>query len=279
MAQLAADPQEVLGCNTRAELAEVDRVFRARKCAELMECGVSIILPETVIIDPEVSIGADTVIEPNVQILGATRIGGGCTIRTGSVLRDARLDDNVEVRAHSVVTASRLGSGVFVGPFAHIRDGAHLRPGARVGNYVEVKKSVLAEGVKSMHLTYIGDARIGRGTNVGAGTITCNYDGVKKNPTFIGENVFIGSNTALVAPVRVGHRAYVAAGSTVTENVPADSLAIGRARQVTKKGWVAERRAEARNASRHRERGRRKLKRARKPRGRKRVRVRGRKRR
>jgi bifunctional UDP-N-acetylglucosamine pyrophosphorylase/glucosamine-1-phosphate N-acetyltransferase len=260
LVQLATDAQEVLGCNTRAELAAVDAAFRARKRAALMDAGVSFLLPETVIVDPEVSVGADALIEPNVQLLGATRIGRGCIIRTGSVLRDARLGDHVEVRAHSVVTASRLGSGVFVGPFAHIRDGADLRPGARVGNFVEVKKSVLAEGVKSMHLTYIGDARVGRGTNVGAGTITCNYDGVRKNPTFIGENVFVGSNTALVAPVRVGSRAYIAAGSTITENVPADSLGIGRARQETKKGWVAERRAAERKAARRAPRARRKSK-------------------
>jgi bifunctional UDP-N-acetylglucosamine pyrophosphorylase/glucosamine-1-phosphate N-acetyltransferase len=242
-AQVAGDAQEVLGCNTRAELAEVDRIFRRRKTAELMAAGATIYLPETVLVDAEVEVGHDSVIEPAVQLLGGTRIGARCVVRTGSILSDAILADGVEVRPHCLIASSRLGAGVIVGPFAHLRDGAELRAGARVGNYVEVKKSVLGEGVKAMHLTYLGDATIGRDTNVGAGTITCNYDGVKKNPTTIGERVFIGSDTALVAPVRVGDGAYIAAGSTITEDVPADSLGIARGRQVTKPGWAAERRA------------------------------------
>jgi bifunctional UDP-N-acetylglucosamine pyrophosphorylase / glucosamine-1-phosphate N-acetyltransferase len=239
----AADPEEVLGANTRAELARVDRIFRQRKAAALMESGVTIYLPETVLIDPEVRVGADTVIEPAVQLLGATRVGAGCTIRTGSVLSDALLDDEVTVRQHCLIVASRLGKGAVVGPFAHLRDGAELRPGARVGNYVEVKKSVLAEGVKAMHLSYLGDATIGADTNIGAGTITCNFDGVRKNPTKIGERVFVGSGTELVAPVEIGDGAYLAAGSTITEDVPADALGIARGRQVTKPGWAALRRA------------------------------------
>jgi bifunctional UDP-N-acetylglucosamine pyrophosphorylase / glucosamine-1-phosphate N-acetyltransferase len=239
----AADPAEALGANTRAELAEVDRILRQRKAAALMESGVTIYLPETVLIDPDVEVGADTVIEPAVQLLGKTRIGRGCTVRTGSVLADAVLEDDVVVRQHCLVAASRLGQGTVVGPFAHLRDGAVLEPGARVGNYVEVKKSVLGEGVKAMHLSYLGDATIGRDTNIGAGTITCNFDGVRKNPTRIGERVFVGSGTELVAPIEVGDGAYIAAGSTVTENVPADALAIARGRQATKLGWAAERRA------------------------------------
>jgi bifunctional UDP-N-acetylglucosamine pyrophosphorylase/glucosamine-1-phosphate N-acetyltransferase len=239
----AADPAEALGANTRAELALVDRIFRQRKAAALMESGVTIYLPETVLIDPDVEVGADTVIEPAVQLLGATRIGRGCTVRTASVLADAALEDDVVVRQHCLVVASRLGRGTVVGPFAHLRDGAELKPGARVGNYVEVKKSVLAEGVKAMHLSYVGDASVGRDTNLGAGTITCNFDGVRKNPTRIGERVFVGSGTELVAPIEVGDGAYIAAGSTVTENVPADALAIARGRQVTKPGWAAARRA------------------------------------
>ncbi|HEV3253796.1 MAG TPA: bifunctional UDP-N-acetylglucosamine diphosphorylase/glucosamine-1-phosphate N-acetyltransferase GlmU [Candidatus Acidoferrales bacterium] len=242
-AQVAADAQEVLGCNTRAELADVDRVFRRRKTAELMAAGATIYLPETVLVDAEVEAGHDSVIEPAVQLLGGTRIGARCIVRTGSILIDAELADDVEVRPHCLIAASRLGAGVVVGPFAHLRDGAELRAGARVGNYVEVKKSVLGEGVKAMHLTYLGDATIGRDTNVGAGTITCNYDGVRKNPTTIGERVFIGSDTALVAPVKIGDGAYIAAGSTITEDVPADSLGIARGRQVTKPGWATERRA------------------------------------
>ncbi len=244
LAEVAADPQEILGCNTRAEIAAVDQIFRQRKRAELMDAGVTIYLPETVLIDPEVEIGPDTVIEPGVQLLGKTRIGSGCTIRTGSVLTDAVLEDRVTVKQHCVVAASRLAAGATVGPFAHLRDGAQLRPGARVGNYVEVKKSVLAEGVRAMHLSYIGDASVGRDTNIGAGTITCNYDGVRKNRTAIGKHVFVGSDTALVAPVRVGDGAYIAAGSTITENVPADALGIARGRQANKPGWARARRRE-----------------------------------
>ena len=243
-AVLAADPDEVLGCNTRADLAAVDAVFRRRKRAALMDAGVTIELPETVLIDPEVTAGADTRIEPCVQLLGKTRIGAGCTIRTGSVLTDAVLEDNVLVKPYSIVTASHLSRGAQVGPFAHLRDGARLEENARVGNFVEVKKSVLGEGVKAMHLTYLGDARVGSGTNIGAGTITCNYDGVQKHPTTIGKRVFIGSDTALVAPVRVGDGAYVGAGSIITENVPADALGLARGRQVNKLGWAAARRRE-----------------------------------
>ena len=243
-AVLAADPEEVLGCNTRADLAAVDAVFRRRKRAAIMEAGVTIELPETVLIDPEVTVGADSRIEPCVQLLGKTRIGSGCTIRTGSVLSDAVLEDNVLVKPHSMVIASHLSRGAQVGPFAHLRDGARLEENARVGNFGEVKKSVLGKGVKSMHLTYLGDARIGAGTNIGAGTITCNYDGVHKNPTTIGKRVFIGSDTALVAPVRVGDGAYVGAGSVITENVPANALGLARGRQVNMDGWAASRRRE-----------------------------------
>jgi bifunctional UDP-N-acetylglucosamine pyrophosphorylase / glucosamine-1-phosphate N-acetyltransferase len=242
LAVMAGSAREILGCNTRAELAEADRVFRARKAAALMDGGVTIYLPETVLIDPEVEVESDSVIEPGVQLLGKTRIGSHCRIQSGSVLTDAVLDHHVLVRQHSVITASLLSAGVIVGPFAHLREGAELRAGARVGNFVEVKKSVLGEGVKAMHLTYLGDATVGRESNIGAGTITCNYDGVKKNPTNIGERVFVGSDSALVAPVRVGDGAYIAAGSTITEDVPADGLAIARGRQVNKEGWAAERR-------------------------------------
>src|ERR1700737_641351 len=241
-AVLAHDPDEVLGCNPPADLASADAVFRRRKRAAIMDAGVTIEMPETVLIDPEVTVGADTRIEPCVQLLGRTRIGSRCTIRTGSVLSDAVLEDNVVVKLHTMVVASHLSRGTQVGPFAHLRDGARLEENARVGNFVEVKKSVLGEGVKSMHLTYLGDARIGAGTNIGAGTITCNYDGVHKNPTTIGKRVFIGSDTALVAPVRVGDGAYVGAGSVITENVPPNALGLARGRQVNMPGWAASRR-------------------------------------
>jgi bifunctional UDP-N-acetylglucosamine pyrophosphorylase / glucosamine-1-phosphate N-acetyltransferase len=243
-AVLASDPDEVLGCNTRADLAEVDSVFRKRKRAAIMDAGVTIELPDTVLIDPDVVVGPDTRIEPGVQLLGNTKIGAGCTIRTGSILSDAVLQDNVLVKPYSVVTASHLSKGTQVGPFAHIREHARLDENARVGNFVEVKKSVLGEGVKSMHLTYLGDARIGSRTNIGAGTITCNYDGVNKNPTVIGKGVFIGSDTALVAPVRVGDGAYVGAGSVITKDVPADALGLARGKQMNKLGWAVARRKE-----------------------------------
>jgi bifunctional UDP-N-acetylglucosamine pyrophosphorylase/glucosamine-1-phosphate N-acetyltransferase len=244
LAEVAADAREVLGCNTRAELAEVDRIFRDRKRRELMDSGVTIYLPETVLIDPEVRVGPDTVIDPGVQLLGATRIGANCTIGTGSVLRDMVLDDGATVLEHCVMNEGRIRAGAAVGPFSRLRPGADIGPKSKVGNFVEVKNSRLGEDVRAQHLTYLGDASIGRGTNIGAGTITCNYDGVHKNRTAIGSQVFIGSNTALVAPVRVGDRAYVAAGSTITDNVPADGLGIARGRQANKPGWAAARRRE-----------------------------------
>jgi bifunctional UDP-N-acetylglucosamine pyrophosphorylase / glucosamine-1-phosphate N-acetyltransferase len=250
LAQLAPDGNEIVGCNSRAHLADVDRIFRARKAAELMASGVTMYLPETVIVDPEVTAGTDTLIEPGVQLLGKTRIGSGCRIGTGSVLNDVRVDDEVIIGPHSILDQSRVGRSARVGPFSRLRPGADIRSGAHVGNFVEVKNSVIHEEAKAMHLTYLGDASVGRETNVGAGTITCNYDGVHKNHTAIGKGVFIGSDTALVAPVRVGHGAYIAAGSVVTENVPADALAIARGRQVNKKGWAAERRAEMKRAAR-----------------------------
>jgi len=244
LAQVAADSREVLGCNTRADLAEVDRVFRERKRNALMDDGVTIQLPETVLIDPDVTAGGDTVIEPGVQLLGRTKIGARCIIRTGSVLTDAILGDDVTVEPHCVVAQSRLDDRVIIGPFARLRPDNHLKAGARIGNFVELKKSTIGEGTKAMHLSYLGDAKIGTKSNIGAGTITCNYDGFHKYPTSVGNKVFIGSDTALVAPVRVGDGAYIAAGSTITENVPSDGLGIARGRQVNKPGWAAKKRRE-----------------------------------
>ncbi|HKS68717.1 MAG TPA: bifunctional UDP-N-acetylglucosamine diphosphorylase/glucosamine-1-phosphate N-acetyltransferase GlmU [Candidatus Acidoferrales bacterium] len=254
LAQVTPDANEILGCNTRAHLAEVDRVFRGRKTAELMISGVTIYLPETVVADPEVEVGADTVVEPGVQLLGKTRIGARCKIGTGSVLNDARVDDDVTIGAHSILEQCRVGTSAQVGPFARLRPSADVRAGAHIGNFVEVKNSVIHEGAKAMHLTYLGDASVGREANIGAGTITCNYDGVNKNKTTIGRRVFIGSDTALVAPVRVGDGAYVAAGSVVTDNVPADALAVARGRQVNKRGWAAKRRREMKRAASGRQR-------------------------
>jgi bifunctional UDP-N-acetylglucosamine pyrophosphorylase / glucosamine-1-phosphate N-acetyltransferase len=244
VAQVAEDSREVLGCNTRMDLAGVDRVFREWKRHALMNSGVTIQLPETVLIDPDVLAGEDTVIEPGVQLLGATKIGARCVIRSGSVLADALLGDHVIVEAHSAIAQSRLDADVVIGPFARLRGGTHLKSGARIGNFVEVKNTTVGEGTKAMHLTYLGDARIGSKTNIGAGTITCNYDGFHKHPTSIGSRVFIGSDAALVAPVRVGDDAYVAAGSTITENVPAGALGIARGRQVNKAKWASGKRRE-----------------------------------
>jgi bifunctional UDP-N-acetylglucosamine pyrophosphorylase/glucosamine-1-phosphate N-acetyltransferase len=244
LAQVAPDSREVLGCNTRADLAEVDRVFREWKRNALMDAGVTIQLPETVLIDPDVAAGEDTIIEPGVQLLGKTKIGARCTIRTGSVLTDAILGDDVTVEPHCVVAQSRLDDRVIIGPFARLRPDNHLKAGARIGNFVELKKSTIGEGTKAMHLSYLGDTKIGTKSNIGAGTITCNYDGFHKYPTSIGNKVFIGSDTALVAPVRVGDGAYIAAGSTITENVPSDGLGIARGRQVNKPGWAAKKRRE-----------------------------------
>jgi len=244
LAQLAADAREALGCNTRADLAEADRTLREWKRDALQNDGVTIQLPETVLVDPEVTAGEDTVIEPCVQLLGKTKIGARCTIRTGSVLSDAILGDEVIVEPHCVLAQSRLDDRVIIGPFARLRAGNHLKAGARIGNFVELKKSTVGEGTKAMHLTYLGDAKIGAKTNIGAGTITCNYDGFHKHPTTIGNKVFIGTNSALVAPVRVGDGAYVAAGSTITDNVPSDGLAIARGRQENKPGWASKKRRE-----------------------------------
>jgi len=238
----AEDPEEILGANTAAELAHLDALLRRRKAEALMASGVTLYQPESQAVDPDVAIGPDTIVERGVELRGATRIGRHCHIGAFCILENAVLADDVTIRSHSLVLNSRLAAGVRVGPFAHLRDGADIRRNARIGNYVEVKKSVIGEGAKAQHLAYLGDASVGRDTNVGAGTITCNYDGVHKNPTRIGDRVFIGSGTELVAPVSVGSGAYVAAGSTVTENVPRDALALGRSRQVNKPGWARTRR-------------------------------------
>jgi len=241
---VAESPEEILGCNTRKELADADRILRARKAAELMDAGATIYLPETVVIDPGVACGPDTVVEPFVQLLGKTRIGAHCRIGAGSVLRDMRVEDGAIIRPHSVLDLSRIGPKAEVGPFSRLRPGVDVRARAHVGSFVEMKNVILREGAKAPHLSYLGDASIGPGTNVGAGTITCNYDGIAKHQTSIGKNVFVGSDTAFVAPVRVGDGAYIAAGSVITDNVPADALAIARGRQANKPGWAAARRRE-----------------------------------
>ena len=263
LAEVAPDAREGLGCNTRAELAEADRIFRERKREQLMAAGVTIQLPETVLIDPEVTAGEDSTLGPGVELLGKTKLGARCRIETGSVLRDTVVGDDVTVRVHSLIEESRLEQGTIVGPFARLRPGTHLKSGARVGNFVETKKAIIGPGTKVPHLSYIGDARLGSKTNVGAGTITCNYDGVHKYPTTIGNRVFVGSDSIFVAPVRVGDGAYIAAGSSITENVPADALGIARTRQTNKKGWAAKKRREM-AASAHSKPGDRKSRKSRK---------------
>jgi len=237
-----SDERECLGVNDRAELAQLDRDLRRRKVEQLLQSGVTVQLPDTVVVDAGVEVGPDTVLEPGVQLLGATRIGSNCHIRSYSILTDCELGDHVLVRPHCVMESARVEDGALLGPFTRLREGAHIGPGAHIGNFVEVKKSKVGAGAKANHLAYLGDASIGAKANIGAGTITCNYDGVHKHPTQIGAGAFIGSNSTLVAPIEIGPGAYIAAGSVVTESVPADALALGRARQTTKPGWAAKRR-------------------------------------
>ena len=246
---LVANPAEVLGVNTRVELAQVDCWLRRSKARELMLEGVTIRLPETVSIDADVQVGRDTVIEPFVQLLGRTVIGEECRIGTGALLRHARLGNRVDVRAYSVIEEAHLEDDSRAGPYARLRPGTHLAAGAAVGNFVEVKNARLGAGSKANHLAYLGDADIGAGVNIGAGAITCNYDGERKHRTRIGDGVFVGSNATLVAPVELAEGCYVGAGSVITEPVPPDALALGRARQVIKEGWVKKRRAAREPAS------------------------------
>jgi len=236
-----ADASEILGINTRSELANVDRIMRLRKCELLMAEGVTIIDPASTFIDSAVRIGADTVIYPSVQIYGRSIIGEDVTIHSFSRISNSRIGSRSTVLDGCVVVDSSLGEDVSVGPYAHLRMETKLEDTVKIGNFVEIKKSTLGAGTKSMHLTYLGDATIGKNCNIGAGTITCNYDGFTKNPTLIEDDVFIGSDSQLIAPVKVGKGAYVGAGSSITDDVPPESLAIARGRQVVKEGWVRDR--------------------------------------
>jgi len=238
-----ANPSEVLGGNTRAELADIDHFMRMAKCRQLMVDGVTIFYPATCVIDADVEIASDTVIEPYVQLLGKTRIGANCRVRSYSVIRDCEIGDGVLIRPGCVMEQAQVSAGALLGPYSHLRPGSAIGEGAHVGNFVETKKIKLGKGSKANHLTYLGDAEIGAGVNIGAGTITCNYDGVHKHTTVIDDGVFIGSDSTLVAPVRVGKGAYVGAASCITKDVPEDALAIGRAQQVVKEGWAREKRA------------------------------------
>ena len=222
----------------------LDATLRLRTANRLMAAGVTIYRPETCTIDAGVEVAADTVIEPFVQLLGSTRIGGDCLIRSYSVIENCILGNGVLIRQNCVLAESTVSDGARIGPFAHLRPGSEIGEEAHVGNFVETKKAKLGKGAKANHLTYLGDAEVGAGSNIGAGTITCNYDGVRKHKTTIGKDAFIGSDSTLVAPVEVGDGAYIGAGSCITKDVPADSLAVSRARQIFKEGWAAARRAQ-----------------------------------
>jgi bifunctional UDP-N-acetylglucosamine pyrophosphorylase/glucosamine-1-phosphate N-acetyltransferase len=231
------DSDEALGVNTRSDLARVQEALWSRKAHALMAAGVTLLDPASARIDPEVEIGRDSVIHPSVTLLGATRIASRCELATGAWLRDAELDTEVRIEPYSVLDGCRIGAGCRVGPFARLRPGTVLERGARIGNFVEIKNSRLGPGVKAGHLTYLGDADIGEKSNIGAGVITCNYDGVSKHETRIGRQAFIGSDTMLVAPVDVGDRATTGAGSAITQDVPADALAVERSRQRNVADW------------------------------------------
>jgi bifunctional UDP-N-acetylglucosamine pyrophosphorylase/glucosamine-1-phosphate N-acetyltransferase len=233
-----SNPDEIRGINSRIELAAVSRIVRDKKTAELMAAGVTIEDPATAYIDRSVSIGADTIVHPGVSLEGRTTIGAGCEIHSGVRIIDSQIGDRVTVFNHCVITNARLADDVQVGPFAHLRTDTDVRAQARIGNFVELKNTVLGAGSKSRHLTYLGDARIGENVNIGAGTITCNYDGTNKNQTVIEDGAFVGSDTQLIAPVTIGRGAYIGSGSTIRENVPAGALAVSAGKQRNIEGWV-----------------------------------------
>lgn len=237
LAMTAADADEIMGVNDRAQLADASRILRRRINRQHMYSGVTMVDPEQTYIDHGVTIGPDTIIHPNCQISGGTVIGRGCEIEQGVSISACRIGDGCHIKAGSVLEGSELHEDVAIGPMAHLRPGTILQSHVKIGNFVETKKVLIGEGSKASHLTYLGDAEIGRGVNIGCGTITCNYDGVNKHRTVIGDEVFIGSDVQLVAPVTVGRNSLVAAGTTVTVDVPPDSLAIARVPQVNKPGW------------------------------------------
>ena len=237
------NPEEGLGVNTRRQLAEAEQVVRQQIRDRWLDAGVTMIDPASTWIDAAVTIGKDTVLYPNVTLEGTTVIGEDCVLHSYTRLTGCTVGNGVEILDHCVCADSHMEDDSHLGPFAHLRPGVVVRKKAKVGNFVEMKKTDLGEGSKANHLSYLGDAKIGKGVNIGAGTITCNYDGLRKFQTVIGDGVFLGSDTQLIAPVTVGAGAIIAAGTTVTENVPADALVIGRVPQVNLAGWAARRRA------------------------------------
>jgi bifunctional UDP-N-acetylglucosamine pyrophosphorylase/glucosamine-1-phosphate N-acetyltransferase len=246
-AMLIDDPGEALGINDRAQLAMVDAIFRERKRSAVMAAGVTLIKPETITIDSAVEIGMDTIVEPFAQLLGNTTVGENCRIGACSIIQDSALADDVQIGAFTMVNTSTLERGVSAGPYARLRMDNHVETGAHIGNFVELKKTRMRARAKAGHLAYLGDSDIGTEVNIGAGTITCNYDGHKKHPTHIGDGAFVGSNSTLVAPLEIGAGSYVAAGSVITQTVPPDALAIGRGRQENKPEWANKRRKLAKN--------------------------------
>jgi bifunctional UDP-N-acetylglucosamine pyrophosphorylase/glucosamine-1-phosphate N-acetyltransferase len=237
---LDEDPQEVLGINTRAELAEASGILRRRIVDRLMAEGVTCLDPASAYVSSLATVGRDTTLYPGVQIEGRTSIGEECTIHAGCRIRDSHLGNRVTALDGSVIVQSEIADDCSIGPYAHLRPGNRLKRKVKIGNFVEVKKSVIGEGSKAPHLTYVGDATLGDRVNIGAGTITCNYDGFAKHQTIIGDEAFIGSNSSLVAPLKIGRGAIVAAGSAITQEVPPDAVAFGRAMQVNKEGRAAE---------------------------------------
>jgi bifunctional UDP-N-acetylglucosamine pyrophosphorylase/glucosamine-1-phosphate N-acetyltransferase len=235
------DAAELLGINTRVELATADKIFRDRKVRELMLDGVTIERPETVTVDGQVRIGEDSIVEPFARILGRTTIGADCRIGAGSILENSELAGGVHIGPFTSIADSRIEAGAHIGPFARLRKGNKIGADAHIGNFVELKNTQFGDGAKASHLAYLGDSEIGEQVNIGAGTITCNYDGVKKHRTRIGKKAFVGSNSTLVAPIEIGEGSYIGAGSVITKPVPADALALGRAQQVLKEGWAAKR--------------------------------------
>ncbi len=236
-----ADPGEAMGINTRVDQSRVHRRLLERKLRRLQMHGVTLLDPDRIQVEPGVEIGADTTVEADVSLSGSTRIGRRCVLRQGAWIRDSIIADDVTIEPYSVLDGAQVGDGCSVGPFARLRPGTVLEEGSKVGNFVEVKKSTLGPGVKASHLAYLGDATIGPGANIGAGTITCNYDGQRKHPTEIGAGAFIGSDTMLVAPVKIGDGATTGAGSAITKDVPSGALAIERSRQRNVEGWVERR--------------------------------------
>ncbi len=240
-----ADAREIRGVNSRTELAEVGAMLRQQKNEELMAAGVTLIDPATTYVDVDVEVGPDTVLHPGVHLEGSSRIGAACEIHSGARIVNSTIGDRVTVLNHTVIVESSVADECSVGPFAHLRQGASLANHVRVGNFVELKKTAMGDGAKASHLAYLGDSTIGAKANIGAGTITCNYDGQRKHQTVVGARAFVGSNSTLVAPVTIGEGAYVAAASAITTDVPDDALGIGRARQENKDGWAKARRENA----------------------------------